>query len=358
MAIYSYDFQNDVRDVTPALEVIKKNEPTLFSVAGNGPSVSNRNAEWIDKTLGIAFDDVLSTEGLVLTVADGSKYAVGMEMSPVDTADNYIIASISGNDLTVTKAVSGMAAPLSGKYEISFGGVVEGSTAGTEVFWEGEAKLNNTQIFRAEAILTRTAMGTSTYDNANLMETQVEKALYDVYHAINRALWKGTKKLGSKSVPGKLGGIYEFCSALQVDANGAAISKALINQALEKIADNGGHADTLICHRSKIAAISNLYDSQLVITQDETIRGVYVNKIKNPYDGSILTVIVDDMCPKNDVWIFDASKIEICPFVNGALTDFDSTENSFDGAKRTILGEITVKWHNGSEAFASIRGLA
>lgn len=357
MAIYSYDFQNSIRDVTPAMEVIRKNEPTLFATTATGMPIANRNAEWIDKSLGIPFDNVTAVSGLVLTVADGSKYTVGMELSPIDSADNYIVASIAGNDLTVTKAVSGMANPVSGKYEVSFGAVTEGSTDGTEVFWEGTPQLNNTQIFRAEAKLTRTALGTSTYDNANMMQTQVEKALYDVYHAINRALWKGTKKLGSSSVPGRLGGIYQFCTDLKVDANNAKISKNIINKALKKLKDQGGKPNTLICNRCQINNISEIYDSQLILTQDETIRGVYVNKIKNPYDGTVLNVIVDDMCPRGSIWIYDASKIEVCYFTNGGLQDFDSTPAGYDGLKRTVLGELTVKFHNANECFAEIQNV-
>lgn len=357
MAIYSYDFQNDVRNVEPAMQIIKKNEPTLYAIAGTGEAVANRNAEWIDKVLGFKVDEVKAVNGLTVTVADGTKYAVGMEISPLDGAANYAIASIAGNDLTLTKIDASMANPTVGKYEVSYGGVVEGSTEGAETFFEGEAKLNNTQIFRSEAKLTRTAMGTSTYDNANKMEQQVEAALYDVYHMINRAMWKGYKKLGSSSVAGKLGGIYQFCSDLKVDAAGGSISTDLINEALELIANAGGKADTLICNRSKIAAISKLYEGQITIAADSDVRGVYVNKIVNPYDGSVLQVIVDDMCPTGDVWILDSTKIEVAPFTNGALTDFDSTEPGFDGAKRTVLTELTVKWHNASESFASIRGL-
>lgn len=355
--IFSYDFENDIRSVQPVMDIIKKNEPTLYAVAKEGEAVTNRTAEWIDKTLGIKFDNVLTVTGTTLTVADGSKYSVGMELSPIATADNYIVTAISGNDLTVAKADSEMATPISGEYQISFGGVVEGSTEGTEVFSEGKAVANNTQIFRAQAKLTRTALGTSTYDNSNKMQEQVAGALYDVYHAINRALWKGRKALGSQSTPGKLGGIYQFCSALQVNAEGEAISKDLINAGLKLLADNGGKANTIVCNRAKIAGLSALYEDNIVVQADSNIRGVYVNMIKNPYDGSVLNVIVDDMCPKNDIWIFDASKIEVCPFINGALTDFDSTPSGFDGLKRTVLTELTVKFHNGDQAFASIRNI-
>ncbi|MBO5853230.1 MAG: hypothetical protein J6Q61_00670 [Bacteroidales bacterium] len=149
MAIYSYDFQNDVRDVTVGMDLIKKNEPTLYAIAATGDAVANRNAEWIDKVLGFKVDEVTAVNGLTVTVADGTKYAVGMEISPLDGAANYAIASIAGNDLTLTKIDASMANPTVGKYEVSFGGVVEGSTEGAETFIEGEAKINNTQIFRA-----------------------------------------------------------------------------------------------------------------------------------------------------------------------------------------------------------------
>jgi hypothetical protein len=120
--------------------------------------------------LGFKVDEVKAVNGLNLTVADGSKYAEGMELSPLDGAANYVVTGVSGNTITVAKTDAAMDNPAVGKYEVSYGGVVEGSTEGAETFFEGEAKLNNTQIFRSEAKLTRTAMGTSTYDNANKME--------------------------------------------------------------------------------------------------------------------------------------------------------------------------------------------
>ena len=72
MAIYSYDFQNDVRNVEPAMQIIKINAPTLYAIAGTGEAVSNRNAEWIVKVLGFKVDEVKAVNGLNLTVADGS----------------------------------------------------------------------------------------------------------------------------------------------------------------------------------------------------------------------------------------------------------------------------------------------
>lgn len=358
MAIFSYDFQNAIRDVTPAMEVIRKNEPTLFSAAQVGNPVANRNAEWVDASLGITFVDVSAVSGLVLTVPDGTLFTAGMELSPTSTADNYIVASVDGNDVTVTKAVSGMASPISGSYEVSYGSVLEGSSSGNEISHAETVALNNTQIFRAEAALTRTAIGTNTYDNASAMETQVGAALYDVYHQINRALWKGYKQLGSKTTVGKLGGIYQFCSALQVDADGAAISTTLINSLLKLIKNAGGKPNTLVCNTSQISAISELYKNQIIVTQDESIRGVYVNKIRNPFDGTILTIITDDMCPTKDIWAFDSTKLEVCYLTNGALTDQDTTTPGYDGVRRTVLGELTVKFHNASQCFGSIRDLA
>src|SRR5574344_1958919 len=107
--IYSYGFENDIRSVSPAMEIIRKNEPTLFASATIGQPVSNRSAEYIDKSLGITKVAVSAVSGLVITVPDGTKFKAGMELSPLSTSDNYVVASISGNDVTVTKVDNSMA---------------------------------------------------------------------------------------------------------------------------------------------------------------------------------------------------------------------------------------------------------
>lgn len=357
--IYSYDFQNAVRDVTPAIEKLKQDEPTLLSITQFGNPVTNRSAEWIDKVLGVKYVDVLSGTATTvqLEAGKGELFEVGMEISPVDTADNYIVTAIDQDELTISKAVSGMADPISGSYSVSLPAVVEGSVDGSEIFFEGAPKLNNTQIFRAEAKLTRTAMGTSTYDNANNMNEQVEAAMFDIYHAMNNALWRGRKKLGSATVPGKMGGLYEFCTANIVDANGGVISLALINQLLEKIHNVGGNPDTLICHPSKIAKINEIYKDYLKIDRGDGVVGRFVYAVVDPYSGAQIRIIADKSCPGKDIWLIEAGKIELDPFINGTLVDFDSSAAGFDGAKRTVLGEYTAKFHNATECFGHITNL-
>lgn len=353
----SYDFQNQVRDVVPILDYINQNNPKLVSKIGLGAIAKNKTHEWTEGIL--AGKKVAGTaDGTNLTLDSAAGLAIGMKLQPVASADVYTITSISGNAIKVQKLDNGMANPPTAKttYKVYGAAVVSGSKTGEEVAWQGKTRLNYTQIFRKDASLTGTAVATSTYDNANNMNTQVMNAMELLQADLNFAIWHGRKGLGGANVASTMGGLYEFCTGIVEDAEGEALTVDLINAVIAKIVKAGGRPNTIVMARDLAPAVSNLYKDQVIIGEDSNVRGMYVNKIKDAF-GNILDVIYDDEVPAGHLWIMDITKIKLTPMEGRTFTDKDSTLPGFDGFSRTIIGEYTVEIYNPDECFGRIENI-
>lgn len=357
MSITSYDFQNQIRDVVPLLDYVNQNNPKLISKIATVGVAKNKTHEWTEGILaGKKIEGVAS--GLVITADEAAGLGIGMKLQPVASADVFQIASISGNDVTVTKALSGMANPPTAKttYKVYGAAVTSGSRTGEEVAWQGKIRTNYTQIFRKDASLTGTAVATSTYDNANNMNTQVMAALELLQADLNFAVWHGRKNLGGANVASTMGGLYEFCTDIVENAQAEDLSVDLINAVIAKIVKAGGRPNTIVIARDLAPALSNLYKDQVIIGEDSNVRGMYVNKIKDAF-GNILDVVYDDEVPYGHLWVMDINKIKLTPMEGRSFTDKDSTLPGFDGFSRTIIGEYTVEIYNPNECFGRIENI-
>lgn len=355
--ITSYDFQNQVRDVVPLLDYINQNNPKLIAKIVAGGIAKNKTHEWTEGIL--AGKKIAGTaSGLTITAESAAGIAVGMKLQPVAAADVYVVASISGNNVTVTKLAGDMANPPTAKttYKVYGAAVVSGSKTGEEVAWQGKTRLNYTQIFRKDASLTGSAVATSTYDNANNMNTQVMAALELLQNDLNFAIWHGRKGLGGANTASTMGGLYEFCTANIQDAEGAELSVDMINAVIAKIVKAGGRPNTIVIARDLAPALSNLYKDQVIIGEDSNVRGMYVNKIKDAF-GNILDVVYDDEVPAGHLWIMDITKVKLTPMEGRTFTDRDSTAPGFDGFSRTIIGEYTLEIYNPEECFGRIENI-
>ncbi len=355
--INSYDFQNQVRDVVPILDYVNQNNPKLISKIGLGAIAKNKTHEWTEGIL--AGKKVTGTaSNLTITVEDAAGLAIGMKLQPMAKADVYVIATISGKAVTVTKLDGGMANPPTAKttYKVYGAAVVSGSKTGEEVAWQGKTRLNYTQIFRKDASLTGTAVATSTYDNANNMNTQVMNAMELLQADLNFAIWHGRKGLGGANTASTMGGLYEFCQGIVEDAAAGELTVDLINAVIAKIVKAGGRPNTIVMARDLAPAVSNLYKDQVIIGEDSNVRGMYVNKIKDAF-GNILDVVYDDEVPQGHLWVMDITKIKLTPMEGRTFTDKDSTLPGFDGFSRTIIGEYTVEIYNPDECFGRIENI-
>lgn len=358
MPLTSYDFRNQVRDVVPILDYINQNNPKLVSKLMKGADAKAKTHEWTEGILG--GKKVTGTaSNLTITVEDASALAVGMKLQPIASKDVFVIATISGKAVTVTKLVSTMANPPTAKttYKVYGAAVVSGSKTGEEVAWQGQTRLNYTQIFRKDATLTGSAVATSTYDNANNMNAQVTNAMELIQADLNFAIWHGRKALGSGSVAGTMGGLYEFCTKIVKNAEAGELTVDLINGVIAEITAAGGKPNTIVIPRAFAPKLSKLYEGQVIIGEDSNVRGMYVNKIKDAF-GNILDVIYDDEVPYGHLWVMDITKVKLSPMVGRAFTDVDSTPAGFDGFSRTIIGEYTIEVYNPDECFGRIENLA
>lgn len=352
-----YDFQNDVRDVVPLLDYVNQNNPKLISRIGIGAVAKSKTHEWTEGILGGKRITGTALSG-VITADSAAGLGVGMRLQPVASADVFVVSAIANNAVTVTKADASMADAPSGQttYKVYGAASVTGSTTGEEVFWQGNIRTNNTQIFRKDASITGTALSTSTYDNANSMNVQVLNAMELLQNDLNFAVWHGRKSLGAKGTASTMGGIYEFCTEIKVDAEGAELSLALINELIGQIVKAGGKPNTIAIARDLAPALSDLYKDQVIIGEDSNVRGMYVNKIKDAF-GNILDVVYDDEIPVGDLWVMDINKIKLSPMEGRTFTDKDSTLPGFDGVSRTIIGEYTLEIYNPDECFGCITNI-
>ena len=343
-SILSYDLQNQFDDYSGVFTKVlaQGGFTSLFTI---GDPVQNRKIEWFEKSLAPASVDQISATGKVITVADGSKFAAGMQLNDVNSDASYEIKSVSGNDLTVAEnvAVSGVTT-----YWVSQPAVVEASTEAANVEADSEVLNNYIQEFRRDPEMSEIAIATPTKDDVG-MDYRIEKAMYEIRSDLNDALLRSKAgRIGSKTVAGKMKGLYGFVTANEkVDAEKAVLSYDLLMELFKQVAKAGGRPNTIVTSLKHIKAIQYLMKDYFVADINRAYAGTSVTGIQNPFDnGNILNIVVDEKVPANDIIVIDRSALILRPFAGLGLGVANTTLPGHLGERNTVFGVYTAQFQN------------
>lgn len=370
--LFTYAFQDQVRDLSNALSVVVQSQPTLLSmievVTDPNQFAHNHKHEWNEDKLTPQAD---TTTGAVLAAAvsvpvtDGTRFKVHDIWVNTNTDERIRVTAIAANTLTVTRAVGGTdtAMALGDELRLVARPQAEGSDPGDDAGQQPVTQFNYTQIIDRTAVVSRSSQGTKKYGIESQIDYQVNVHMDQIARELNNTVIFGVRTQRSATVRGSMGGVLSFldqAGANKIDAAAGAVSKTLLNSALEKAFANGAGKLVAVCHQAQARKITAL-DSNYQIVRSDRTSGKVIYEYQGDIPGGAQTpaaIVVDPNYSKKRVDFVDVSRLRLVPFTEGNLRDFDATKNGADNIARRMLGEMTLEVKNALEMHASLQNLA
>lgn len=386
----SFDFSNNIRDVSTLFDTLIAEQPSLLSILlsndinqgsiGNtlgigGAKVSNPKYEWFNDQLTPVQTTIASFvsdgDGTGIVVVDASGFRVGSIIrfdlaSGVSRPEQVLVTAIVTNTLTVTRDYNGVGATtlvVGDLVHLNSTPLAENTDAGDGLLHEATPTFNATQIFDEVAEVSGTADVTASYDNYTHMPNQMKVAMMRILYNLEGALYYGTLKTRTASILGSMAGIRELITG-NIISTGGAISQDHINDAFEGIASEGATSNRylIIGHPTqtrKISALNTGGTNPVVFKSDEVGQRLgnnvtsFTSDIANGASGLIFPTF---RYVQDEVTILDLNRIKLKTM--RGMTSRNAANNGQDGLKERILTEITLELKNGAQAHAKITGLS
>lgn len=365
--IASYNLANVKRDLSDLLNTVIADQPRFIS---NFRPVSNAFAtkhEWNEDLIGGRSVTATAVSGMAVTLsaADAKKVVAGTQVTVAGDSALFEVQSVSGNVATLAlKGANGSkttAPKANDVLKIVSTPIVEGSDKGEETHHAGGVEWNATQIFRKEIILTGTAIAVNTYGNLdNNIARQTAFAMQELTRDLNRVALFGVRTAVTDAVNGQIGGLYYFGATdggLAVDAASAKLDSVLVNDAAQAILGAGGNPTQILVSPGQARVLSSELKDKVQVLRADDRRGAYVAVIVNDINGQGMTIIADPDVPDTDAWVLDPAGFGLSNLNGRAINDRDTTPNTFDGIKRTAIGELTLEFRNAKQRLCRISGL-
>lgn len=365
--IASYNLANVKRDLSDLLNTVIADQPRFIS---NFRPVSNAFAtkhEWNEDLIGGRSVTATAVSGMAVTLsaADAKKVVAGTQVTVAGDSALFEVQSVSGNVATLAlKGANGSkttAPKVNDVLKIVSTPIVEGSDKGEETHHAGGVEWNATQIFRKEIILTGTAIAVNTYGNLdNNIARQTAFAMQELTRDLNRVALFGVRTAVTDAVNGQIGGLYYFGATdggLAVDAASAKLDSVLVNDAAQAILGAGGNPTQILVSPGQARVLSSELKDKVQVLRADDRRGAYVAVIVNDINGQGMTIIADPDVPDTDAWVLDPAGFGLSNLNGRAINDRDTTPNTFDGIKRTAIGELTLEFRNAKQRLCRISGL-
>ena len=363
----SYSFSNTIRDLSGALSIVMAKAPKFIRLFQAAPPARNTKHEWLDLSLSGGAITAIAHDGageLTVSAGDAAKVKVNTLLSVQGDSSVWRVTEVGTTDVDIALVGQngGAYSDISGLgtdgavFDIISSPAKEGSDAGDDGINQGTAAYNYTQIFRHDINISGSAVATGVYGFENQLNVQTAYKLQQLAYEMNRTALLGIKQASSAAVPGRTGGLYEFCAALNgSNANGAAFSVDQINDAAAVLVAAGGNPNTVLCSPGQARVLTASLGDKVRVLQGDATRGDYIASIINDLTGVPMTLVADSDVPVNDAWVLDSTGLAISWL--RPLTDRDTTAPGTDGIRRTILGECAFEFRNPAARTARIYGL-
>lgn len=367
--IKTYSLTNKARDLSSAMNTVIAGKGRFLSRFKSASPATNHKHEWLeDQIKGRGFTVTAYASGkATLSAADflrvkvGTRFTVAghpvvFKVATLEEADKKITASVvaANGDTAKTALAAGDICRIVGTP------VRENSREGDGEYTRrtvGSA-YNHTQIIRKDLGISNSALATKTIDQVeNSIARQTEFALQEIDRDMNRqAIWGiRTERDEANDVFGEAGGLYNFATALSVDASGGRLTSKLVNDAVMKVTEEGGNPTALYCTPDQARVLANEYKNNITVMRDDKARGVYVAVVVNEANGQNIEIIGDPDFNDADAWLCDDDCFALSWM--RPVGDTDSTPPDADGISRKMVGEFTLEFHNANQRCCRIKGL-
>ncbi|MCY8026377.1 DUF5309 domain-containing protein [Bacillus sonorensis] len=365
----TYDFQQQVRDMSANVELILTKAPVLFGLIGTGDALTQSKFEWQNDYLN---SDTAVAEAAVaadateiqLDAGDARKFTEnalvqnGLEVLRVTAVDEAAdkITVQRGYDATTPEAIEAR-----GELKV----ISRPRPEGESVFRKNEINdrilsFNYSQIFSRYASVSRTQQQVNTYGVTDELDYQVNLRLQEMVREMNNALIYGRRYQGSDKQPRSTGGLFAFAqeqgSKVQ-DFGGKEITAKGLNDAIEETFKRGGRVDTILCSPNVSRQITKLAGDTIRTTRGEGQVGYQIMSFMSDLPGGAVSqVVVDQNMPKDRAVLLDLDNIKARYLTS--IYDQDATEPGADYFARVIRGELGFEIKNAKESVAILSGIS
>lgn len=199
---------------------------------------------------------------------------------------------------------------------------------------------NYTQIFDEALGVSNSEMVSQKYGISDTMAYHLEKIISDGKSAgtlpilLEQSFYHGVRYAGTAAFPRTMGGFNAFVTTNVVDKSSASLDLLDIEGMMQTINDVGGRPDTILVNSFGKRKISEFFKGTIETSRDEKLGGAVIDNVLTEF--GTLKVIYDWLCPSNELYMFDSTKmgwIEYRPF------DIVDVPVTVDGKVKRVIGE-------------------
>lgn len=383
MAELSSDFIAELNEkvINPAFEVARQNYQGLINVISDGdlrqPEAGHK-LSWLDMQVdarGSVLNGNIDTATTTVTVGNGGSFRAGQMVSVKGSTEVMLVTAVSGNDLTVIRAVQGVAtAGTSGdSIYIDSVGREENSIGTDDGIVEPTKSENYFQTMDGQLTFSRRALALAQQGNYNDIQFQLDELVRQKTIETNRMLIRGVK-YSTTAINSKLitysGGLNYWASQTGAISNaiGGALTLTNLDDAVEDIVLAGGMTDTILVNTKQARKLQSLinanYTSQRLDEVNADRGGLIRLSSDLPILGSVNQIVVDTNVQDDELFLVDSSKLRLIPMASGNAQDtgawrtLDATQKGQDGYSVRIVGDYGIEMRNWKTNFAKLTGLS
>lgn len=350
---FSYsDTVNERIDMSSALDILRPMDVPLLSLIGKDslrdPCIATKH-QWLEEDVRGQTTNAITT-GLnnttdpvttSITTGDEVKFRA---QDIVRVEDELMrVTATAANQLTLARGWGGTTnaahgtAPL---ITLIAPAIVQGITSPLEARSTTKSgRYNYTQIFEETVKSSATNQATAKYTARNDVEHQIANQLEVLGTNMEKTLLFGYKVEPTASSAGAMDGIRAVLSTNVYDKNGAVLTQAMLEDALQAVWSAGAKSSHLFCNATQKRRINTFLDSYRQAGYSDSKLGNSVSSYETDF-GSVV-VVLDRWMPNDEVLIIDASNIGFGPLQGRSLGVTKLPMNTRESDIWEMSGEYT-----------------
>ncbi|MDT8434704.1 MAG: DUF5309 family protein [Anaerosomatales bacterium] len=338
------------RDVTPIVDMLSPSDVPLLHLLGPcRKSVTGTKHEWLE-------DELVPQEGAVATAiasdattslvvkAGQAEYFLPDDIIRIN--NEYLLVTAVDTATDTLTVVRGYAS--SSPANCAVDDVVErisvakpeGAEAGKSRHTAKVADYNFTQIFDEIVEVSGTRQAISQYGIADDYAYELMKVVKDRAIMLEKACLFGLRHEDTTAMRRTMGGLFEFLTANNVDAQAAALTKADLDDLIADVWRGGGEPRTMVMNIDQKDRIYGLGENIIRRTESDTSYGGAVETYTN--NLGTFRIVLDRWMPRDRILLLDLEKVGLSPLQGRGWTH-TLMGNKGDFVHGQVLTEQTLE---------------
>jgi hypothetical protein len=370
-----------VDDVSDIIGIVSPYETPLLDHLGDAKRAAGSTVhEWLEDAL-LPNTDTLNQSSFspdgqnatALTVSHGSRFRVGDQVRPGDSAEVMLVTAVSGNNLTVARGYGGTTkfTLVDGLALLILGNAaLEGDAAPAARFTTRVRRQNYTQIFTAAVNVSGSMQAARHHGVADEVDYQKQERMRELLRDLENCVINGvapaSSPQGSGTVRRTMNGILNMLSTNVFTpdsgpipsgggSGGDELNEAVLNAALRTIWEqSSAKIDTIVVSGLQKRRINAFASAQRAYAPGDGRFRDLVSVYES--DFGVCRVVLSRWVPPAMALLLDSSRIEVVP-MRGRSFHYKPLAATGDSVQGQVIGEYTLELRN-ENAHGVLRGLS